>query len=113
MDKIAEFVRKKRIIHDETPKVEIKEVKTPWYKRPLEASEFITRKGKNKKYYIQHKEWSKRVWIGPYENIKEVDSIIKSYVNESLKTTLDKKVNSNVHSLTVEDELFFEDENVL
>jgi hypothetical protein len=108
MDKIAEFVRKKRVIHDETPKVEIKEVKIPWYKRPLEASEFIIRKGKDKKYYIQHKEWSKRVWIGPYKNKNEVDTIIESYVVESLKfTSLDKKVNNTVHSLIVEDEKIF------
>ena len=110
MDKIAEFVRKKRVIHDDTIKVEVKEVKIPWYKRPLDASEFLTRKGKDKKYYVHHKEWSKRVWIGPYDTTKDSDAIIDAYVVESLRTTaLDKKQNTVIHSLIVEDEqLFFE-----
>jgi hypothetical protein len=109
VDKIAEFVRKKRVIHDDEVKnVEIKEVKIPWYKRPLEASEFVTRKGKDKKYYVQHNEWSKRVWIGPYNNENEAKSIIESYVFESLRTaSLDKKTNNKIHSIIIENEKEF------
>ena len=105
MDKIAEFVRRNRVIQDITKKVEIKEVKIPWYKRPLEYNEFTTRKGKDGKFYIQHCEWSKRVWVGPYKNDMETKIIIDSYVTESLKTTsLEKKSNEMIHSIIVEDE---------
>ena len=107
-DKIAEFVRRKRVIHDDVKTVEIKEVKIPWYKRPLAHDEFITKESKDGKLYVRHKEWSRRIWIGPYKNETETKEIIDSYVNESLRTTsLDKKVNSNVHSLIIENEKEF------
>lgn len=108
VDKIAEFVRRKRVIHDDIKTVEIKEVKIPWYKRPLEHDEFISRQGVDGKLYVHHKEWSNRVWIGPYKNEKETKEIIDSYVNASLRTpSLDKKTNSKVHSLIVENEKEF------
>jgi len=108
VDKIAEFVKRKRVIHDNVKTVEIKEVKIPWYKRPLEHGEFITRESKDGKLYVHHKEWSKRVWIGPYKTETETKEIIDSYVDASLKTpSLDKKTNSNVHSIIIEDESEF------
>lgn len=108
MDKIAEFVRKNRAVCETPKKVEIKEVKVPWYRRPLEHNEFITRKAKDGKYYIHHGEWSKRVWIGPYKNEVETNIIIDSYVTESLKSTLvQKAANQMIHSIIVEDEKEF------
>jgi hypothetical protein len=104
-DKIAEFVRRKRRV--ELKEVEIKEVKVPWYKRPIERTAFTIKKAKDGKFYAQHNEWSKRVWIGPYLSEEAVDNIIDSYVMESLKGDLDKKLPNSIHSLTVDDEKTF------
>ena len=104
-DKIAEFVRRKRKIAAQ--KVEIKEVKTPWYRRPIDRNAFTVRMGKDNNYYVQHNEWSKRTWIGPYSDAVDALMIIESYVFESLKGTLDKKPMDSVHSLVVENEKDF------
>jgi hypothetical protein len=106
MDKIAEFVRKKRVIKD-APKIDFKEVKVPWYRRPLEREEFTFRKAKNASYYVRHIEWGKHVWIGPYKTIDDVNGIINAYLEESLKEPLDRKSNCNIHSITVDDETAF------
>ena len=104
-DKIAEFVRRKRKVQTQT--VEIKEVKTPWYKRPIEREAFSIKKGKNGKFYAQHNEWSKRVWIGPYHSEDEASKIIDSYIEESLKGSLHKKPMDSIHSVIVDDEKTF------
>lgn len=104
-DKIAEFVRRKRKVQTQT--VEIKEVKTPWYRRPIEREAFSIKKGKNGKFYAQHNEWSKRVWIGPYNSEDAVNKVIDSYVEESLKGSLDKKLSNSIHSVIVDDEETF------
>ena len=104
-DKIAEFVRRKRKIAAQ--KVEIKEVKAPWYKRPIDRNAFTVRMGKDNNYYVQHNEWSKRTWIGPYSDVVDAHIVIESYVMESLKGTLDKKPMDSVHSLVVENEKDF------
>ena len=104
-DKIAEFVRRKRKIAAQ--KVEIKEVKTPWYRRPIDRNAFTVRMGKDNNYYVHHNEWSKRTWIGPYSDAVDAHMIIESYVMESLKGTLDKKPMDSVHSLVVENEKDF------
>ena len=109
-DKIAEFVRRKRKVQAQT--VEIKEVKTPWYRRPIEREAFSIREGKNGQFYAQHNEWSKRVWIGPYQSEDAVNKVIDSYVEESLKGNLDKKPTNSIHSIVVEDgeeKLYFKD----
>lgn len=111
MNKIEEFVRKKRVVKD-PQNVEIKEVKLPWYKRPIERKAFSYRKGKDNKLYVRHNEWSKHTWIGPYNTKNDVDRIIDSYVSESLKAPLDRKVNYKIHSVIVEDETkFFREES--
>lgn len=100
-DKIAEFVRRKRKV--EVKELEIKEVKVPWYKRPIERTAFTIKKAKDGKFYAQHNEWSKRVWIGPYQTEDTTNKIIDSYVMESLKGSLDKKLSNSVHSVVIED----------
>lgn len=100
-DKIAAFVKKKRTIKD-TKSVEIKEVKTPWYRRPILREAFIIKIGIDKKFYLQHEEWSSRVWVGPYDTEKKANEIIDSYVTESLKGSLERKPMDSVHSIIVE-----------
>lgn len=82
--------------------------KLPWYRRPLERHEFISRKGRDGKFYVQHNEWHKSIFVGPYKTVGEANDIIESYVCESNKIHLDKKVDSRVHSIQIEDyETFF------
>ena len=105
-DRIAEFVRKKRpsaIVKE----LEVKQVELPWYRKPINKGDFHTKKGKDGKYYVQHNAWSKRTWIGPYENTKETDSIIESYAIESLKGSLEHKAMDSVHSVIIDDNTFF------
>lgn len=104
-DKIAEFVRRKRKV--EIKEIEIKEVKVPWYKRPIEREAFSIKESKDGKFYAQHNEWSKRVWIGPYQSEDAVNKIIDSYVMESLKGSLDKKLPNSIHSVLIEDGQYF------
>lgn len=101
MDNIADFVKRKRKVN--VQKAEIKEVKTPWYRRPIEREAFSIKEGKDGKFYAQHNEWSKRVWIGPYASMDKVNKIIDAYVDESLKGTLAKKTMDSIHSVIIED----------
>lgn len=101
MDKIAEFVLKKRVVKDNIEKPTI-----PWYKRPIEHNEFSYRKAKNGKLYVRHNEWSSHTWIGPYNDLNGVNDIVDSYVKESLITPLDRKSNKNIHSVIVGEEFF-------
>ena len=107
-DKIAAFVRKKRVIKDVTPR-DFTEEKTPWYKRPLKREEFKIRCGKDERYYVRHDEWSKRTYIGPYFTRFTADKIINSYITESLKGPLSLKPSSEIHSVIIDDENFFRD----
>lgn len=103
MDKIAEFVLRKRVVN------EVKKPLVPWYKRPIEREEFSYRKAKNGKLYVQHHEWSRHTWIGPYDDLNGVNDIIDAYVKESLIAPLDRKANKNIHTIVVDDESeFFE-----
>ena len=101
MDNIADFVKRKRKVN--VQKTEIKEVKNPWYRRPIEREAFSIKEGKDGKFYAQHNEWSKRVWIGPYASMDKVNKIIDAYVDESLKGTLAKKTMDSIHSVIIED----------
>ena len=106
---LSSFIKKKRKTSPVYPTRTIAvDEKLPWYKRPLERDEFIFKLAKNGKYYIKHKEWGKKIWIGPYDSLLSVENIITSYLLESLKGQIDKKVDSNVHSVVIqnEDEFF-------
>ena len=76
--------------------------KMPWYKRPLQKNEFRYKLARNGRYYVRHKEWSPTIWVGPYADIGAAETIIDSYVIESLKSALDKKLNSNIHSVIID-----------
>ena len=90
------------------PLEEITPKPTPWYKRPLERSEFRIKLAKDGNYYVRHKEWGRTTWIGPYDGLSAVHAVIESYVVESLKDSLDKKVDSSVHSVIIDNpETFF------
>ena len=99
---IGEFIKNRRKeIKEETITDKIR--KLPWYRRPLERNEFTSRKGKDGNFYVQHVEWHKTIFIGPYKTVNEAEDIIDSYLSESQKIHLDKKLDSRVHSIQIED----------
>jgi hypothetical protein len=99
---ISTFVAKHRKTIKE-PSISEKIDKLPWYKKPIERSAFISRKGKDGNLYVRHKEWSEKIYIGPYTTKKEVKDIIDSYVNKSAEKPLNKIVSENdIHSVYVD-----------
>jgi hypothetical protein len=101
---ISKFIKKRKAKSvDITKKEDTADKPTPWYRRPLKADEFISKLAKNGRYYARHNEWGKTIWIGPYKDIKDVNNIIKSYVIESLKGSLSRKYNEEIHSVVIED----------
>jgi hypothetical protein len=105
---ISNFINKRRA-KIKKPEIEsLTDKPTPWFKRPLEKSEFRHKLAKNGRYYVRHKEWGERTWIGPYRTIDDVNSIVNSYVVESLKGPLDRKYNDSIHSVIIDNpEEFF------
>lgn len=107
MDKIGIFIKNRR----KEVKVETiadKVRKLPWYRRQLERKEFTYQKGNDGHFYVRHQDWSKTIWIGPYKTEGEAEAIISSYLTESQKTYLDKKLDNRVHSVQIENyESFF------
>lgn len=71
-----------------------------WFEIPIKKSDFLI-KEHDSKFYAKHKEWKKNIWIGAYESEKEVDDVIKSYVKETKKPPIDRKL-INVHSILIE-----------
>lgn len=71
-----------------------------WFEIPIKKSDFII-KEHDSKFYARHKEWKKNIWIGAYESEKEVEDVIKSYVKETKKSSIDRKL-INVHSILIE-----------
>jgi hypothetical protein len=104
---LSQFIKKRRkptSLEITKPVTHVTQEKLPWYKRPLERTEFTSKMARNGNYYIRHKEWGKGIWIGPYTCVADVEKVITSYLVESLKQPLDRKVDNNVHSLTIDNE---------
>lgn len=101
MNKIESFIknrRKEEKILSTTEKLN----NVPWYRRQLDRKEFTYNKGQDGKFYIQHNEWHKTIFVGPYKTVHEAEDVINSYIAESKKINLDKKVDSRVHSVQIE-----------
>ena len=71
-----------------------------WWQLPILKTDFKSKTIEGK-FYAHHKEWKDNIWIGPYETKKELNSVISSYVNESSKDSLDRKL-ENVHSILID-----------
>ena len=103
MTDIASFVSKHRK-QIKNISIEEKVNKLPWYKRPIERSAFTSKKAKDGKYYVRHIEWAERIWIGPYDTLKDANKIIDSYVEKSSIEPLNRIITDNgVHSVYIED----------
>lgn len=75
--------------------------KLKWYEKPIFKEDFIT-KEYNGKFYTKHKEWANNVWIGAYDNIEIVNEIILSYVKNSKKSILKRKLDDRIHSILID-----------
>lgn len=102
MSDISSFVAKHRR-QVKAVSIEDKVKQLPWYRRPIERSAFTSRKAKDGKYYVRHKEWAETIWIGPYLTLTDCDDIITSYVEKSSVKPLDKITpNKEIHSVYID-----------
>ena len=110
-NEISTFIKKRRAKNSFVKPASVEPVSAkpiPWYKRPLAKEEFSHKLAKNGGFYVRHHEWLTNVWIGPYRNMEDVKAIIDSYVVESLKSSLYKKYDENIHSVIIDNpEEFF------
>ena len=87
--------RKQTLIKEEV--VTIKEKR--WWELPMKKTLFKTEKYKGK-FYGQYEGWSENVWIGPYDTEKQLNDVIKSYVEETKEPVMDRNI-ENVHSIVL------------
>ena len=71
-----------------------------WFQKPMVKEKFII-KEKDDKFYAQYDGWPHNVWVGAYNSLEEVDSIINIYVKETKKKIADRKF-KNVHSIIID-----------
>lgn len=60
---------------------------------------FKTEKYKGK-FYGQYEGWSENTWIGPYDTEKQLNDVIKSYIEETKKPVMERNI-KNVHSIVL------------
>ena len=107
-DKVASFVASSRKKNKKEQSVEqLTPTELPWYKRPLDASEFTIRKGSDKAFYARHNEWPPRVNIGPYKTEKEASSVVSLYVEASIIKDKESLLGGKIHSVVIDDDNFF------
>ena len=70
-----------------------------WWELPMKKTLFKTEKYKGK-FYGLYEGWSENVWIGPYDTEKQLNDVIKSYVEETKKPVMDRNI-ENVHSIVL------------
>lgn len=93
--------RKQSLIKEEAfPKEEVVTIKEKrWWELPMKKTLFKTEKYKGK-FYGQYEGWSENVWIGPYDTEKQLNDVIKSYVEETKKPVMERNI-KNVHSIVL------------
>lgn len=92
--------KRKQVIVKEEPIIENEVITTKekqWWELPMKKSLFKTQKYEDK-YYGQYDAWKNDVWIGPYDTEKELNDVIKSYVEETKKPQKDRDI-KNIHSI--------------
>ena len=86
-------------LNENRSKVEIIEDKK-WWELPMEKEKFKC-KSHEGKYYAQYEGWNKNLWIGPYETKKDLNNVIKSYIEETKKNVLERNI-QNIHSILLD-----------
>lgn len=97
---VEELEKRKQITIKEEPTIVEENVThrgKQWWELPMKKSLFKTTKY-NGKFYGQYDAWSSDVWIGPYDTEKQLNDVIKSYVEETKKPQNDRDI-KNIHSI--------------
>lgn len=97
LEKRKQTLIKEEVLSKEEEIVTIKEKR--WWELPMKKTLFKTEKYKGK-FYGQYEGWSENVWIGPYDTEKQLNDVIKSYVEETKKPVMDRNI-ENVHSIVL------------
>ena len=97
LEKRKQTLIKEEALSKEKEIVTIKEKQ--WLELPMKKTLFKTEKYKGK-FYGQYEGWSENVWIGPYDTEKQLNDVIKSYVEETKKPVMDRNI-ENVHSIVL------------
>lgn len=97
LEKRKQTLIKEEALSKEKEIVTIKEKQ--WWELPMKKTLFKTEKYKGK-FYGQYEGWSENVWIGPYDTEKQLNDVIKSYVEETKKPVMDRNI-ENVHSIVL------------
>lgn len=96
---VEELEKRKKATTKEEPTIETETVtqkEKQWWELPMKKSLFKTMKH-DSKFYGQYEAWKGDVWIGPYDTDKELNEVIKSYVDETKKPIKDRNI-KNIHS---------------
>lgn len=97
LEKRKQTLIKEEVLSKEEEIITIKEKR--WWELPMKKTLFKTEKYKGK-FYGQYEGWSENVWIGPYDTEKQLNDVIKSYVEETKKPVMDRNI-ENVHSIVL------------
>lgn len=92
--------RKQTLIKEEVLSKEVVTIKEKrWWELPMKKTLFKTEKYKGK-FYGQYEGWSENTWIGPYDTEKQLNDVIKSYIEETKKPVMERNI-KNVHSIVL------------
>ena len=80
--------------------------KLKWFQKQITADQFVTRKGKNGKFYGHHTDWKSKIWMGPYDTEEELNKVIASYASTTKKPFGQRKEIKNLHSVIIEENEF-------
>lgn len=94
--------RKQTLIKEESSLKEEKIVtikEKQWWEFPMKKTFFKIEKYEDK-FYAQYKDWNENIWIGPYDSEKQLNAVIKSYVEETKKPVMNRNI-ENIHSIVL------------
>ena len=74
----------------------------PWWRKEINEEDFTIYKYKNK-FYAQHKDWDKEIYIGAYDSLDIVKDVIqKEYAEDSRLPLLQRSLDtSRIHSVII------------
>lgn len=92
--------------HQPTKRKLIKIEEPKWFQKPISIDCFEIKESKNGKFYAQHKEWKKNIYIGGYDTKDELNKVLEDYCKNSKRNPMNKKAVKNLHSAILEETEF-------
>ena len=77
--------------HQPTKRKLIKIEEPKWFQKPISIDCFEIKESKNGKFYAQHKEWKKNIYIGGYDTKDELNKVLEDYCKNSKRSPMNKK----------------------